>query len=166
MHRGNREFLDDLARRYPESFTGAKVLELGSLNVNGSVRQHFRDCEFVGIDRMEGPDVDIVVEAKNTVFARDYFDTLISMSMVEHDPDWRESLSHNFPWLRKGGLFVLCWGGEGNCRHAPEPWAPVPLAEMTAFLQEMPLRDLDIFFEGDRYYPDCGGAFDAIGWKS
>ena len=112
MHRGNREFLDDLVKRYPASFTGVKVLELGSLNINGSVRQHFRDCEFVGIDKMDGPDVDIIVEAKNTIFAKDYFDTLISMSMVEHDPDWQESLGHNFQWLKPGGLFVLCLGGE------------------------------------------------------
>lgn len=166
MHKGNRQFLADLARRYPEHFTSCKVLELGSLNINGSCRFHFsEDCEYVGIDIVDGQCVDFVVAAKDTEFEPSYFDTLISFSMVEHDPDWRESLAHNFQWLRSGGLFAMCWGGEGNLRHAPDPWEPVLLKDMTEFLASQPLYDLDIFAERDRYAADCPGAFDAVGRK-
>jgi hypothetical protein len=98
MHLGNRDFLWHMNKVYPEHFRNAKVLELGSLDVNGTARDHFENCEYVGIDQSPGKCVDIVVPAKNTKFTPEYFDTLMSMSMFEHDPDWRESLSHNLQW--------------------------------------------------------------------
>jgi SAM-dependent methyltransferase len=142
------------------------VLELGSLNINGSCRAHFVNCEYVGIDIVAGDGVDLVVAAKDTVFTPEQFDTVISFSMVEHDPDWRESISHNMQWLKKGGLFAMCWGGEGNKRHDPEPWAFVPLADMKAFIETLPLENVNIFYEGDRFFADCDGAFDLIATKS
>ena len=165
MHQGNKDFLAYLKSAYPEFLHKAKVLELGSMNVNGSCRDYFSECEYVGIDIAPGPCVDIVVAAKNTSFTPEYFDTLISFSMVEHDPDWKESLSHNMQWLRPGGLFVMCYGGEGNTIHPPLPWAPVPSVEMDAHIATLPLENVDSFYEGDRFFPDCAGAFDLIATK-
>lgn len=165
MHIGNEEFLKWLRKTYPKNFHQAKILELGSLNVNGSCRFVCTECEYVGIDIVPGDGVDLVVAAKNTKFLPNYFDTLLTFSMVEHDPDWRESLSHNMQWLKPGGLFAMCWGGEGNGRHLPEPWALVPRAEMEAHIATLPLENVDVFFEGDRFNPDCAGAFDLIATK-
>ncbi|MDD5007575.1 MAG: class I SAM-dependent methyltransferase [Syntrophorhabdaceae bacterium] len=165
MHIGNQEFLNFLRNTYPNHFHRARVLELGSLNVNGTCRTAFTECEYVGIDIADGPDVDIVVAAKNTLFVPEQFDTLISMSMIEHDPTWRESLAHNMQWLRRGGLFAICYGGEGNCPHAPFPWAAVPKSEMDEFISTLQLENVESFYEGDRFYPDCGGAFDLFATK-
>jgi SAM-dependent methyltransferase len=167
MHPGDRELLTELSCTYPNHFVSSRVLELGSLNISGTVRDYFDDkVEYVGIDIVAGPDVDIVVAAKNTVFNKDQFDTLISMSMAEHDPEWQESLAHNFQWLRAGGLFVLSWGAEGNRHHAPEPWKIVPFKEMKSFLETQPLRDLDVFMEATRYSEVGGvGAAVAVGFK-
>ena len=165
MHIGNQEFLVYLRKAYPEHFHQAKVLELGSLNVNGSCRFAFTECEYTGIDIVAGDGVDIVVAAKNTIFKLDYFDTLISFSMVEHDPDWKESIAHNIQWLRPGGLFAMCYGGEGNTRHLPEPWALVPRLDMELHIASLPLENVDSFYEGERFHPDCAGAFDLIATK-
>ena len=166
MHPGNREFLAYLRNSYPENFHQAKVLELGSMNHNGSCRDHFTECEYTGIDIAPGPCVDIVVAAKNTLFTPDQFDTLISFSMVEHDPDWRESLSHNMQWLKSGGLFAMCWGAENNIPHAPFPWALVPFNEMEEFVYTLPLDNIDIFVEAHRYTEVGGvGAADLVAIK-
>jgi SAM-dependent methyltransferase len=165
MHIGNREFLNYLCNTYPSNFHKAKVLELGSLDINGSCRDHFTECDYTGIDIVAGNCVDLVVAAKDTVFLPEQFDTVISFSMVEHDPTWAESIAHNMQWLKCGGLFAMCWGGEGNKWHGPEPWKLVPVADMKALIATLPLDNVDIFFEGDRFYPDCDGAFDLIATK-
>ncbi len=42
-------FVDTVKAQAPEHFTGKKVLEVGSQNINGTVRDFFTDCQYVGI---------------------------------------------------------------------------------------------------------------------
>ena len=165
MHRGDREFLNNMRIAYLNHFDKAKVLELGSLDINGTARDGFTNCEFVGIDKFPGKCVDIVVEAKNTVFTPGYFDTIVSMSMFEHDAEWKLSLSHNLQWLRSGGFLMLSWGAEGNRYHEPDPWALIPINDMLEFAKTLPLKDIDIFFEREKYYPDCDGCCNMTAFK-
>src|SRR3990167_9971812 len=125
MHENNKKWLEDVKKKFPEHFKDVKVLELGSLNVNGSCREYFDKCKYIGVDVVAGNGVDIVIHAKNTLFWPEYFDTLVSLSMLEHDPDYVDSLRNNFQWLKKGGLLILCWGAEGNLPHM-DVWKPVP----------------------------------------
>ena len=165
MHIGNRQFLNDMLVTNSNYFNNSKVLELGSLDINGTARDSFSNCEFVGIDKFPGKCVDIVIEAKNTVFTPNYFDVLISMSMFEHDPDWKISLSHNLQWLRSNGFVMLSWGAEGNKHHEPEPWALVPINDVFNLAKTLPLKNIDVFFERDRYHPDCDGCCNMTAFK-
>lgn len=163
MHIGNQDFIADMRKQYPAYFTRANVLELGACDLNGSPRIHFEPtCRYVGVDCVAGPGVDIVSPAKSTVFFPAEFDTLVCLSMFEHDPDWRESFAHNLQWLRPGAMIFLGWGAEGNLPHPPAPWAIVPAADFAAFAATLPIDVLAAFFEYERYTPDCKGAYDAI----
>jgi len=65
-----------------------KILEVGSLNVNGSSREIYTQCEsYTGIDIRKGLDVDIVMNGHDLVskFGEDSFDTVICMNTMEHD---------------------------------------------------------------------------------
>ena len=148
------QLMDQLKTQYPEHFNNAKVLELGSGNVNGSVRPHFVDCEFIGIDTMGLPNVDILIKAQDTKFEPDYFDTLISFSMFEHDPDWKESILHNLFWLKHNGLILFVFGDENNRPHKPDPWIPIHQNNFIKFIEQQPIYVLDYFSEGDRYFDD------------
>ena len=53
-------FIGNVARHMVPYFSETKVLEVGSLNINGSVRQFFSNCDYVGLDISEGRDVDVV----------------------------------------------------------------------------------------------------------
>lgn len=160
MHVGNVQWLRDLDGRYATS--GARLLELGSLNVNGTARSHIEAREWVGIDIVAGGGVDIVCPAKETTFAEESFDIILCTSMLEHDPDWRESLTHNLPWLAPGGLLFLSWGAEGNTRHDPEPWAMVPVAEVRDWASKHGLVTIETCWERDRYVGDCAGCYDMV----
>ena len=85
----------------------------------------------------------------------EYFDTLICLSMFEHDVHWQQSLTHNLPFLKKGGLILLLWGAEGNGPHGMS-WKPVTSAEFAEFAQTLPITIV-----GDQRYggDDCPGAY-------
>ncbi|MFA5817637.1 MAG: hypothetical protein WC865_18705 [Bacteroidales bacterium] len=46
MHKAVKTFIQDLSLLYPEFFTGVKVLDCGSLDINGSNRQFFKDSVY------------------------------------------------------------------------------------------------------------------------
>jgi Methyltransferase domain len=66
-----------------------RVLEIGSLDVNGGVRDLFPNVrEYWGIDIQDGPGVDQVVDATTHVTDRSY-DCVVSTEVLEHVEDWR-----------------------------------------------------------------------------
>ncbi len=163
MHLGNRDWLDDIQRRYGADL--GRLLELGSLDVNGSAREHLRPSTWCGVDITPGPCVDICCDAAETLFSGVMFDTILSTSMLEHNATWRTALTHNLQWLRSGGLFLLSWGAEGNLHHLPEPWAPVPVGDVLEWAVLAGLHVLEACWERTRYTPDCDGCYDLIARK-
>jgi len=91
-------------------FAPGKVLDVGSLNVNGSVRDLFTDAEeYVGIDFREGAEVDHVVNAHNLCQFFDWslFDTVVCMNMFEHDEAFWITLEEINTLLKPGGHFLV-----------------------------------------------------------
>lgn len=88
-----------------------RVLEVGSLDVNGSVREVFEpgsQC-YRGIDRAPGPGVDEVMDGRAAlgVFGYGVFDTVVCCECLEHDPRPWELIAAMHGLLAPGGhLFV------------------------------------------------------------
>lgn len=166
MHKGNHEWLEAVRKAQPGHFMGAQVLEIGAYNINGTARDHFKDCQrYVGVDREKGPDVDIVSDATKTVFKPGEFDTLVYLSVFEHDPNWAPGFTHNLQWVRTGGLIIMCWGAEGNPPHEPFPWAVVHVKDFMNELRKWPIWIEDAFFEGMRHKKDAPGCFNVVARK-
>ena len=161
MHKNNKLWLTDLKICYPSSFVNCKVLELGSYNENGSVREFFENGDYVGVDKRNGAGVDICCNAQLTIFELESFDTIISFSMLEHDSNWKDSLSHNLQFLKQKGMIFISFGAEGNLEHG-EDWKPVPSKEFLQWVNQCGLELISAFYEESRYGPDCKGAFNAI----
>lgn len=94
----------------------AKVLEIGSYDVNGSVRWLFKGG-YVGIDREAGPGVDRVMDASSLDFDDASFDVVVSTSQLEHDPTFWLSLAEVKRVLRPGGHFILTTHTTGFPEH-------------------------------------------------
>lgn len=107
---------------------GKRVIEVGSMNVNGSLREHVESLgpsSYVGIDFSAGNGVDVVCDAKDLVdhFGIDSFDVVISTEMLEHAKDWRGAISAMKQVLVPGGLLVLTARGPGFPLHGfPDDW--------------------------------------------
>lgn len=112
MHDAQRSFCLRVKDRFPEKFCGVRVLDVGSLDVNGNNRYLFEGCTYVGIDVGEGPNVD-VVSPLHLWPSVDRFDTIISTECLEHDQYWPETLKKAVELLKSGGLFLFtCASGD------------------------------------------------------
>ena len=63
----------------------SKILEVGSQNVNGSLRDHSKSKDYTGLDFVEGQGVDIVLKnAYSYPFENNTFDAVVTSSCFEH----------------------------------------------------------------------------------
>ena len=102
---------------YPAAFDGACVLEVGSLDINGSVRELFKNCRYVGVDLQLGPGVDLACQGQLVEFPTGHFDTVISAECMEHNPFWRETIANMLRMTRAGGLVLLSCATTGRLEH-------------------------------------------------
>jgi SAM-dependent methyltransferase len=112
MHEAQKNFCLRVKERFSEKFRGVRVLDVGSLDVNGNNRYLFEDCFYVGIDVGEGPNVD-VVSPLHAWHAVGGFDTIISTECLEHDMYWHETLKAAVRLLKSNGLLLFtCASGD------------------------------------------------------
>jgi len=105
-----------LKERYPNLFYNVDVLELGSYNENGTVRDFFNAKRYVGVDWRPGPCVDVVCLA-HEYDDRRLFDVLITTEMLEHDPYWKQSLLNGIRLLRNGGSVIITCASPDRPEH-------------------------------------------------
>lgn len=115
MHQEQLYFVAATRVLFREHFHNCDVIEMGSLNINGSVRQMFSSCQYTGVDIGPGPGVDLISRAADVNLP--LADTIISCEMLEHDEDWQRSLVRMVELLRPGGLLVLSCATTGRPEH-------------------------------------------------
>ena len=85
----------------------ASVLEIGSLNVNGSVRDLFPE-PYTGLDMQKGKGVDIVADVLTyDGFTEGQFNTIISTETLEHVTEPWRAVERCAEWLAPGGLLII-----------------------------------------------------------
>jgi len=87
-----------------------KILEVGSLNINGGVRDLFPfPNEFTGIDLQKGEGVDIQMNAHDLTwrFGSEVFDIVICLDTLEHDDAFWVTIKNIREVLRTRGLLFL-----------------------------------------------------------
>lgn len=99
---------------------GDKVLDVGSMDVNGTVRDNFLAAgEYVGIDMREGKCVDRVMKAEDLPnhFTPGYFDIVVSSNTLEHVEFWREAIRGMWTVLKTGGNICIVTPTKEKGRH-------------------------------------------------
>lgn len=98
---------------------GDKVLDVGSMDVNGSVRENFKMCHYLGIDMREGKSVDRVMPAEDLPkhFQAEHFDIIVCCETLEHVEHWKEALSGMWFVLKTGGNILITTPTKEKGRH-------------------------------------------------
>lgn len=116
-HQAQKDFCANVRKRFPQFFAGVRVVDIGSLDINGNNRELFTDSEYCGIDLGPGPNVDIVGRAHECAIEDESQDVVISTEALEHDAECPETLRAALRWLRPGGLLLLTCAGPGRAEH-------------------------------------------------
>lgn len=116
MHHSVMEWVAEKTRQH--DFAGQTVLEVGSMNVNGSVRELFPlVASYTGVDFMPGAGVDVVMNAHALAFPDASFDLVLSTEMLEHDDEFWLSIREMGRVLKPRGLLLLTARGNGFMPH-------------------------------------------------
>jgi SAM-dependent methyltransferase len=106
----------------PKEVSGKRVIEVGSKDVNGSVRpiiESWGPAEYLGIDTKKGTGVDIICDAEEIVerFGKEKFDVVISTELLEHVKNWRGVLSNIKNICKVGGIILITVRSHGFDYH-------------------------------------------------
>lgn len=115
MHASVFDWVCDLVSDI-DALRSAKTLEVGSMNVNGSVRGLFKGS-YVGVDMREGDGVDMVARASELPFDKGEFECVVCTEMLEHDPEPWRSVPEMARVLAPGGRLILTTRGIGFPLH-------------------------------------------------
>lgn len=123
-HPAQHDYIRYVKNKFPEHFSNKQVVEIGSLNINGTVRIFFDNCHYVGLDVAAGKDVDLVCEGQNFNAPNESFDVAISCECFEHNPHWVETFRNMYRVTRPGGMIIMTCATTGRAEHGTTRTTP------------------------------------------
>lgn len=104
MHASVRAWVSAVVNeRYTNKWS---TLEVGSRDVNGGVRDLFTG-RYLGIDRVAGKGVDLVVQGRYDWIDLGYFDQVVCLEVLEHDLSPWLTVQAMADRLFSGGLLIV-----------------------------------------------------------
>lgn len=93
------------------------VIEIGSRDINGSVRQLFPNATWLGLDLYPGPSVNIVCDAEHFIPPCKY-DIAVCCEVLEHAENWIQLINTMERWLKPDGKLIITCAGIGRAEHS------------------------------------------------
>ena len=139
MHWTVKRTFETFLHKYFEAENDLVVLEIGSANVNGGLRdEKLKNMTWVGVDLNEGPGVDFTIKVGEKLpFNNQTFDLVVASSVFEHDIQFWNTFLEMSRVMKPEGLLILIMPSQGSYHRFP----------------------LDAF----RFYPDSGIALEKWG---
>jgi SAM-dependent methyltransferase len=145
-HREEREFCTEVQNKLPEYFKQKKVLDCGSLDINGNNRYLFTDCDYTGIDIGPGKNVDIVSTIHEFEAPDSTYDLIISTECFEHDMHYQQSLLNIIRMLKSKGMFLFTCATTGRPEHGTRKTsqkdAPLLFGEWSDYYKNLTEEDI------------------------
>lgn len=102
----------------------AKILEIGSQDVNGTLRDHSpRNAEYIGLDFEEGKGVDVVITGVEDWNVPDsHFDLVMASSVFEHDKTFWKTFLAMCQKVKPGGHIYINVPSNGTIHRYPKDY--------------------------------------------
>ena len=106
----------------PHEINNKDILEVGSLDVNGSLRSEILKSnprKYIGVDIANGPGVDEICDATNLVqkYSKRSFDIVIATEVLEHVLNWKLAISNMKNVVKFGGIILITTRSIGYPKH-------------------------------------------------
>ena len=124
MHIEARTFLEKVRLLFPEYFINKRVIDIGAGDINGNNKYMFKNCEYVGVDVVPAPNVDIVSYAKDLPLSLGEFDVVVSSECFEHDMQIFQTLQRILKLIKQNGLFFFTCANIGRHEHGTKRTSP------------------------------------------
>lgn len=119
MHHEARQYVNRFGTPEPIS-----VVEIGSLDINGTVRGCFPKAKWHGIDVVEGPAVDEVADGA-TWKPDGPVDLVVCCEVLEHARNWRKIVANCANIVKPGGRVVFTAAGPTRLAHSAADGGPL-----------------------------------------
>jgi hypothetical protein len=156
MHPGAFEYVGRFATN-----DAISVIEIGSRDINGTIRSHFPAASWIGLDRIAGPGVDVVGNALDYIPPH-LVSHVICCEVFEHFGEWQYLLDVAYRWLIPSGRIIVTCAGIGRSVHSAidggdtlhfgEWYQNISERRMTEGLMFSGFRDIDV--SGNEYWKD------------
>ncbi len=133
----------------PDDILGARILEVGARNWNGSLReiiQKWAPSEYIGADIVSGEGTDVVCSAEKLLeaFGPDSFDIIISTELLEHILDWKIVVSNLKKLCKPGGLILITTRSFGYKYHPfPNDYWRFEIEDMRKIFSDCEILNLE-----------------------
>lgn len=148
-----------------EEIKDKDVLEVGSNNVNGTVKDDVMKLypkSYLGIDIRGGRNVDKICNAEDIVeiFGEESFDAIISTETLEHIKDWKKTISGMKKVVKKDGIIILTTVPKGFPYHGePYDYWRFELEDLKEIFNDCELMALDIHETSKSHLDNDNGVF-------
>lgn len=104
MHDSSMKRMAEFAREYDQE--GKTVIDIGSLDINGTYRDLFSKSTYIGVDIVEGANVDMIMDSEEWDNLKD-IDIVISGQTLEHVEDVPKLMKSIFNVLKSDGIICM-----------------------------------------------------------
>jgi len=122
-HKEQQDFLTYVRDKFPTKFENCRVLDIGSLDINGNNRYLFTNYEYIGLDIGEGNNVDVVSRGHEYKDEKQ-FDIIVSSECFEHDEFWELTIKNGIDLLKPNGIFLFTCATTGRPEHGTKRTSP------------------------------------------
>jgi hypothetical protein len=135
-HEAQQQFFLSVKEKFPQYFTNVKVLDIGSLDINGNTKHFLKQPYFyTGIDLDKGPNVDVVCPAH--LFDSGFqYDLIMSGECFEHDMFYKESLINLVRLLKSGGMLLFSCASTDRPEHGTLRTTPMDAPFLALYGEE------------------------------
>ena len=100
-----------------DNFDNMSVLDVGSYDVGGSIKEYFIKNDYVGVDLAEGPNVDIVLDGSQLEKLNKKYDIVISCECFEHAENWEAIFLSMYKVCKEDGFVIFTCASRGRTEH-------------------------------------------------
>jgi len=132
-----------------EDVNGKDVIEVGSLDLNGSLRsivERLKPQQYTGVDILKGTGVDLIcgAEALLEFFGYEKFDIVISTELIEHVRDWQKLIGNFKKLLKPDGVLLITTRSKGYGYHGyPFDYWRYELTDMRIIFSDFIIEAID-----------------------